>query len=109
MTVEPTSSLPPAATSRYAGFWIRVVARLIDSVIFLVPFGILFGVLAASGAMQVTCTPNANGFGQQCSAGGLGILLYVVLAAAFLVYYPLMWGAGGTLGQRMLSLHLDTG
>ena len=48
---------PYAGGPIYAGFWVRLVARLLDSLIVGLPLGIIFGVLAvAVGGFDATPT-----------------------------------------------------
>ena len=74
-TYYPGPQQGPAPGIGYAGFWIRVVAAIIDGIIFGVPYLILFFVVEGSAISHyATCLNNAV--------------------------------ANGTLGQRMLGLHV---
>ncbi len=76
-------------TPRYAGFWIRVVAYLIDAVILGVVGGILGGVALHSRSVDA----------QSSSPGAL----------LSLIYFGLLWshyGGGQTLGMRLLKLRV---
>jgi hypothetical protein len=42
---------PAPGQTTYAGFWIRVVARLVDGLLLGIPFSILFGIFAAAGGL----------------------------------------------------------
>lgn len=104
-----------ASTSRpYGGFWIRLVARIIDGAILALPLGIVFGIIVfiAGGIAASTTDQNAQ------TAAGVGLLgawLIVVLLATVgtIVYYIYFWGtSGSTLGMRVFKLRVvdaDTG
>jgi uncharacterized RDD family membrane protein YckC len=97
----------PAAVSPYGGFWIRVLAKLIDSVvmnIIMVPIAlIVFLVALASG----------RGFRDSGSSGALPvaliglILLFVILAVVAVWLYEAFATSSswqGTLGKKVLRL-----
>ena len=98
------SAMPGQATGRFAGFWIRVLAYLIDDVLV---GGILFGVIKASGAVTVTCPADTVELTVTCSGGvtSYSPIFYVAIAVSVL-YLPVLWGLGGTLGQRILGLRV---
>lgn len=88
---------------RYAGFWIRFVARVIDSVvlgigvvILAIPLSLLFGLGAITDP-----TRNAGVLG---AALGLYILLLFGLNFAYEVYFDST--RGGTPGKLMLGLKI---
>jgi uncharacterized RDD family membrane protein YckC len=102
----------PAPGIGYAGFWIRFLATIIDGLIIGIPSFVLIVVLegsafssyvncvnanAASGTIDNCISPFAGNFAY-FELGGLGIqFLYLVI----------LWSQfGGTLGQRMLGLHV---
>jgi uncharacterized RDD family membrane protein YckC len=91
----------------YAGFWIRVLANIIDSIVLLVPTGLLTLVevlYAAPGADLSRAPQSVEGV-----AFDLARLLAVLLTAVYLV---IGWSRGGTLGMRVLGLtvvHAETG
>jgi uncharacterized RDD family membrane protein YckC len=90
---------------RYAGFWIRVGAYLIDMVfmmlLMLVPFAV-FGIFAASVGGEST--------GSQVAVVIVGILLYAVLLAVVILYQVLTLGGRwqATPGKRLLGLYVIT-
>jgi uncharacterized RDD family membrane protein YckC len=112
MGIAPTPGYPqpgvpmmPAPTSgRFAGFWIRFVAYLIDSVIV---GGVAFGIIKVTGAITVTCPADTVDLTTSCPGGVTTVspLLWVVLIAGIL-YNPVLWGIGGTIGQRVLGLRV---
>ena len=102
---------------RYAGFWIRLVARLIDGLIVGIPFGILFGVFFVIGGLVSNNTSSSSQDSQNAAAaavfGGGFLLLYLVVLVVQVGYWIYFWGtSGATLGMRLLHLKVvdaDTG
>jgi uncharacterized RDD family membrane protein YckC len=92
----------------YAGFWIRVVARIIDAFVVGIPFGILFGAFAVAGGAFAGHTDSSNQGAQTAAAamfGGGFLLLWLFAAVAQVGYWIYFWGASGaTLGMRLLHL-----
>lgn len=105
--------LGPAPGIRYAGFWIRVVASIIDAIIVGVPLAIVF--FAAEGSTLSTyanCVNNAAASGvlpatcQSTFVGAIGSFELIGIAVE-LLYFVILWSKfGGTFGQRMLGLHV---
>jgi uncharacterized RDD family membrane protein YckC len=112
-TYYPGPQQGPAPGIGYAGFWIRVVAAIIDGIIFGVPYLILFFVVEGSAISHyATCLNNAvaNGtLATTCATSYFGSFGYIELIglAVELLYFVVLWSKfGGTLGQRMLGLHV---
>jgi uncharacterized RDD family membrane protein YckC len=89
---------PPAGT-RYAGFWIRLAAYVLDSV---AVDGITFALLNATKPIRCVTSD-----GSTCLPGTSTVspLLYV-FSAIPVVYFVVMWALGGTVGQRVLGLRV---
>jgi uncharacterized RDD family membrane protein YckC len=84
---------PVAAEPRYAGFWIRFVAYLIDVIVLAIVLGLL---VVATGVVDV----NDNGDSAPTNSDGVGLLVTTV-------YFVICWGAWQrTLGYRILGLRL---
>ncbi len=103
----------PAPGIGYAGFWIRVVATIIDTIIVGLPFVILFVALEGSAiSTYASCVNNATASGTLitiCEGPFLASIGYFELIglAVELGYFVILWSKfGGTLGQRMLGLHV---
>jgi uncharacterized RDD family membrane protein YckC len=102
----------PAPGIAYAGFWIRFIAAFIDGIIIGVPLLILFLVIEGPAVKSYSDCINSAGAGSYASCGsiyGYGSIQYFNLATIVvqLVYFSVMWSSfGGTLGQRMLGLHV---
>jgi uncharacterized RDD family membrane protein YckC len=98
------------AGTRYGGFWIRLVARIIDGIIVGVPLGVIFFVLVAI-AGGIASTANTTDQNAQ-AAVGLGLVGVVLLVALLgtvgtVIYYVYFWGTSGqTLGMRILNLRI---
>src|SRR2546427_11940415 len=92
--LRPTDPWGPRVEFAYAGFWVRVLANLIDSVVLLVPSALLI-------LVQVVQDPAADTSGAPTTFEGgvfeLARLLAVLLTAIYLVFF---WCRGGTLGMR---------
>jgi uncharacterized RDD family membrane protein YckC len=103
----------PAPGIGYAGFWIRVLASIIDSIIIFVPAGIIFFVAEGQTLSNYAACVNAataNGtLASQCVTtlfNSFGLWELAGFALQFL-YFVILWSQfGGTLGQRMLGLHV---
>lgn len=100
----------PIGQTTYAGFWIRVLARLLDSLILGIPFSILFFVIATlAGAFAGNVNPdNQNGQGTVAVVfGGAFLLLYLVALVVTFGYWIYFWGkTGETIGMRLLRLRI---
>jgi uncharacterized RDD family membrane protein YckC len=99
-----------AAGRHYGGFWIRFVARLIDSIIIIVinafvglPLRLLFGI----GTMGMRGLGEARGgwiFGPVMGAVGLSTVIGIALGAAYEVYF--LSAHGATPGKMALGLRV---
>jgi len=99
----------PAPGIAYAGFWIRFVALLIDEIILFVPLVIVFFATEGSTVTNYTNCVQSGELTTVCSSAYLGSvgLFELVALGASAVYSILLWSLlGGTLGQRMLGLHV---
>ena len=92
----------------YAGFWIRLVARLLDGLIIGIPFGIVFGVFAVAGGVFANNASTSSQDSQNAAAAAFGggfLLLYLILVVVQVGYWIYFWGSSGsTLGMRLLHL-----
>jgi uncharacterized RDD family membrane protein YckC len=105
----------PAPGLAYAGFWIRFVAYLIDSLIIYVPVVIVFFVVAGStlGNHPITCNVVNTSTGQSITCTGLGVFtgalaaLWVAVLLLPWIYFSIMWSwQGQSIGQKVLGLHV---
>ena len=97
----------------YAGFWIRLVARLIDGLLLGIPFAIVIALfLVATGVFANASGNGSSGQSAQNGAaaaafGGGFLLLYLLGFVVQVGYWIYFWGSSGaTLGMRLLHLRV---
>ncbi len=96
-TAKAAASVAPSPSGvRFAGFWIRFLARLVDSIIVMVPIFIILGMF---GLMS---TPNYYSSGPS-PASVVGIFIGSLLS---LIYFIALDATGGTLGKRIFGLRV---
>jgi len=103
-------ALAPVLPSPYAGFWLRVVAHLIDDLLLGIGFGILVLIAVATigvGSLR-TMIEGMNGEDPQIPAAMISAIIFVGLAWMLLAW---IYNAGmessrhqGTLGKMALGL-----
>ena len=96
---EPVNAQQPV---RYAGFWIRLVAYVIDAVILIIISLVVGAVIG--GVLGVTA---GHGRAAAGLAGGLGSFAGLIVG---ILYYVLFWCSGwqATPGKRLLGLYVIT-
>ena len=90
---------------RYAGFWIRFVALLIDGVILGIVEAIInipLTMLMGAGAASVATNGSGAGLGAILAAQGLIILINFAIGISYEVYF--ISSRGATLGKMALGL-----
>jgi hypothetical protein len=93
---------------RYAGFWIRLVAYLIDAVVLnviavplnLVAFGNSGFLCVNTNYTVITSGGSFDGVNHACSPTGAGYLIYFLLG---LIYFSYMWSTGATRDRPHLG------
>jgi len=103
-----TAPVGPAPGLAYAGFWIRLLAYLIDAAILDIPlYGLLFGIFHGQ-LLSGDCGQNSSlgtDYGSYCTLTGffyLGVLAITILHG---VYFSVLWSrAGQSVGQMALGL-----
>jgi uncharacterized RDD family membrane protein YckC len=95
----------------YAGFWIRAVARIVDTFIVGIPLSLLLLVLLVAVGGTASATSNGGSQSQQNAAsaafGGVFILFYLLVLAISIGYWVYFWGtSGSTLGMRLFHLRV---
>jgi len=100
-----------AATTAYAGFWLRFVAYIIDALILGIPLGFVFiSIFASSGLLRSVGTFPPETPDALVRFLGMGWIFRIALAAMVLewLYYALMessaWQA--TLGKKALGIYV---
>jgi uncharacterized RDD family membrane protein YckC len=103
----PPGYVYAAPQPNYGGFWIRLIAYVIDAVIVGVPMGIVLGILGAlaGGTSVVPFSPDQS----SSIAGGFLALLPIfyglggLVGAAYFIYF---WKDGGTIGMKIFKLRV---
>jgi len=97
--------------SPYAGFWLRLVAYIIDSLVLGVVFGILFLVgiaMVGVGSLESLAHDMQNGGNAEPPVALIAVVVLVILlgAIAAWIYYAYMESSAnqGTLGKMALGL-----
>jgi uncharacterized RDD family membrane protein YckC len=88
----------------YGGFWIRLVAYIIDAVIIFIPLAILgfiIGVIAAASAGAAN-NSNANAI----AGSGASLLVDLIAFVVTVGYFVYFWGKGQTIGMRVFHLRV---
>jgi uncharacterized RDD family membrane protein YckC len=84
-----------APAGSYGGFWIRVLAYIIDAII----LGIIGGIISVPIGVNYTDMNSLNSAAARTSNG-------IDLVLSF-VYFTLLWSyMGASIGQRLLGLHV---
>jgi len=101
--------VPPQPQTTYAGFWIRLVARIVDGIILGIPLTILlFIFIAVSGAALNATSSDQNA--QNTAAGvasGAFLLFYLIALVAIAGYQIYFWGTSGqTIAMRLFHLRV---
>ncbi|MDQ6856848.1 MAG: RDD family protein, partial [Candidatus Dormibacteraeota bacterium] len=80
----PQYAAPPQSGGRYAGFWIRLVAYVIDSIIV---GAVTFGLIKATGVITVYCPIGVtNASDPSCGNAQIAPLFYVFLLLPVLYF-----------------------
>jgi uncharacterized RDD family membrane protein YckC len=114
----PAPPLPPAGypapqgygyapQATYGGFWIRLVAVIIDGFIIAIPIVILSVIISVASLAAAGASSNSSG---QTAVNGIGAgaqlliqLIGFVITVGYFVYF---WGTGSTLGMRLFRLRV---
>jgi uncharacterized RDD family membrane protein YckC len=97
-----------APQARYAGFWIRFVAVIIDSIIVSIPsfiLGLIVGIIAAVATSASGNSSNGNG-ATGAAFTGVQLLIELLSIAISIGYFVYFWGRGSTLGMRLFHLRV---
>jgi uncharacterized RDD family membrane protein YckC len=106
-----------AAGKTYGGFWMRLVARIVDGIIIGIPLSVIFGVFVVLvGGIASTAT-NTTDQNAQAAVGlglvGVWLLIAILATIGTVAYFVYFWGtSGSTLGMRLFKLRIvdaDTG
>ncbi len=106
--MPPPGYGPQGMGPRFAGFWIRFVAVFIDGIITgIVAGGIGFSLLKAANIVCYSQDP-ITGQLSNCTTDNpsLVVLAFVIWIGLPFMYMWIMWGLGGTIGQRALGMRV---
>jgi uncharacterized RDD family membrane protein YckC len=108
----PGYAAAPAGGVAFGGFWIRVVAYLIDGFIIGIPMAIIIGIVFATTLSGPLSSGNEQA-AQEAAMASAGIFLVVYLLAfvGIWLYEAMMLSsaAGATIGKRALGLRVVRG
>ena len=97
--------LAPQVT--YGGFWIRLVAYIIDAVIIFIPIFVLALVIGLIASLAGGAASNSSN-NQATAVAGTGATLIIQIIAFVITvgYFVYFWGQGQTLGMRVFHLRV---
>jgi uncharacterized RDD family membrane protein YckC len=98
-TPDPVSAAPAESSAQvsaeYAGFWIRLVAAIIDGIVLCVPYFFFIALLSGEA------------FGKVSILNPLGVIIFLLLVLVIIAYAPFMLSKfGATLGKMILGLRV---
>lgn len=91
----------PATT--YGGFWIRLVAYIIDSIIVSIPIFVIAFILGLIIGISSSANGNQNSSAATSAASILGDVIGLAISIGYFSYF---WGVGSTLGMRLFHLRV---
>lgn len=99
---------PPETAVRYAGFWLRVVAAIVDAIILTVAWQVIELVLPAQNIPPMPAQPDYQAFLDMMNAllSPDRVIIYVLLVWAYFVFQETS-SAQATLGKRMLGIRVS--
>jgi uncharacterized RDD family membrane protein YckC len=108
MPVAQNSAVPAAASSvAYAGFWLRLVATIIDFVILCIPLAPIYMIIFAGKMRNIQDLQNVHDPAAVLTlVGPLIVLITAIGAVASWLYWALCESSGwqATLGKKVLGL-----
>ena len=101
---------PPETVVRYAGFWLRVVAAIVDTIILTVAWQVIELVLPAQQIPSMPEKPDYQAFLDMMNAllTPDRVIIYALLVWAYFVFQETS-SAQATLGKRMLGIRVSNG
>jgi len=96
---KQNSTQRPAGTRRYAGFWIRFAARVIDAIL----LNIVFFVMRMSFGISTFARIDGD-IGGALARAAIGTLLSLIVASFYEIF--MLAGYGATLGKIALGLQV---
>jgi uncharacterized RDD family membrane protein YckC len=92
----------PQAT--YGGFWIRLVAYIVDVIIIAIPIVILAVILGVVLGVATSSSSSSQTAGAATS--GLASLIQLISFVITIGYFVYFWGRGQTIGMRVFHLRV---
>ncbi len=104
----PVWDARPPETTRYAGFWLRVVAAIVDAIILTVAWQIIELALPARDVPSMPAKPDYQAFIDTMNAllSPDRVIVYALLVWAYFVFQETS-SAKATLGKRMLGIRVS--
>lgn len=98
---------PAATTTRYAGFWLRVIAAIVDGIVIWVAWGIIQMILPAQPVPALPSNPDFEAIAKFIDdlATPRELIIYAVLVWAYFVLQESS-PVQATLGKRMLGIRV---
>jgi uncharacterized RDD family membrane protein YckC len=95
---------------RYAGFWLRVMAAIVDAIILTVAWKVVEMALPAQDIPAMPAKPDYRAFIDMMNAllSPDRVIVYALLVWAYFVFQETS-SAQATLGKRMLGIRVSTG
>jgi uncharacterized RDD family membrane protein YckC len=90
----------------YGGFWIRLVAYIIDAVIIFIPIFILGLVVGLFAALAGGTASNNSNQATAVASTGASLLVDLIAFVITVGYFVYFWGRGQTLGMRVFHLRV---
>jgi uncharacterized RDD family membrane protein YckC len=99
---------PPETAVRYAGFWLRVAAAIVDAIILTVAWKVIELALPAQDIPPMPAKPDYQAFLNMMNAllTPDRLIVYAVLVWAYFVFQEAS-SAQATLGKRMLGIRVS--
>ena len=100
---QPAMGYGAAPQMTYGGFWIRLVAYIIDVIIIAIPVIILAVIL---GVIIGVASSNSSSSTTNAAATGLSSLIQLISLVISIGYFVYFWGQGQTIGMRVFHLRV---
>ncbi|MBY0320411.1 MAG: RDD family protein [Reyranella sp.] len=99
---------PPETAVRYAGFWLRVVAAIVDAIILTVAWQVIELALPAQNIPPIPEKPDYQAFVDMMNAllSPDRVMIYALMVWAYFVFQETS-SAQATLGKRMLGIRVS--
>jgi len=100
---------PPETAARYAGFWLRVVAAIVDGIALWIVWWIVQAVLPSQPLPPLPANPDVEAFVQylESLATPREVIVYALLVWAYFAFQESS-SAQATLGKRMLGIRVSS-